>query len=288
MIIVDYSGIAFSNIVMLKHKADESLLRHMILNTIRMYNVQNRKKYGKMVIALDGRSWRRNVFEYYKARRREAIADAAKDEAAPDWPALFAIINSISADIQNHFPWKVVHHQGAEADDVISTLTEEFAASKIPTMIISADKDFGQLQRLPLVDQFSPITKKRIKIDDPERLLFEHICRGDGGDGVPNILSPDNTFVSNIRQKPMTAKRIEELYENRYVLDKKLNAEEFRNFERNKLLIDLRSIPAQIRSEILDIYNSQPEVPNSSVLPYLIKHKMRNMIPNAADFFHIT
>ena len=57
---------------------------------------------------------------------------------------------------------------------------------------------------LPSTD---PITKKFVNGIDPNEYLYEHILKGDTGDGVPNVLSPDNTFVDGLRQKPLSKKR---------------------------------------------------------------------------------
>ena len=75
-------------------------------------------------------------------------------------------------------------------------------------MILSGDKDFIQLQKYPNVKQYSPITKKMINGMNPDDYLKEHVLKGDTSDGVPNVLSPDNTFVDGIRQRPLSKKKI--------------------------------------------------------------------------------
>ena len=61
MILLDYNQIALSNIIVQKLD-DEALIRHMILNSIRMYNKRYRDEYGQMVICADGmNTWRRAV-----------------------------------------------------------------------------------------------------------------------------------------------------------------------------------------------------------------------------------
>ena len=68
MIIIDFSGIAISSIVINK-TLDENLIRHMILNSIRMYRSKFHKEYGEIVIAADGaNNWRRGAFPQYKKR----------------------------------------------------------------------------------------------------------------------------------------------------------------------------------------------------------------------------
>jgi hypothetical protein len=46
------------------------------------------------------------------------------------------------------------------------------------------------------VEQFSPITKKWIRISNPDKFLKEHILKGDRGDGVPNFLSNDACIIN--------------------------------------------------------------------------------------------
>ena len=51
--------------------------------------------------------------------------------------------------------------------------------------------------------------KKRCQWFDPTIYLKEHILKGDTSDGVPNVLSPDNTFVDGLRQRPLSRKKIQ-------------------------------------------------------------------------------
>ena len=62
-------------------------------------------------------------------------------------------------------------------------------------MIVSGDKDFIQLQNIDNVNQYSPILKKHVNGHNPDTYIKEHILKGDTSDGVPNVLSADNTFV---------------------------------------------------------------------------------------------
>ena len=51
------------------------LVRHMVLNSIRAINSKHRLKYGELIIATDTmRSWRKDVFPYYKANRKKIAA----------------------------------------------------------------------------------------------------------------------------------------------------------------------------------------------------------------------
>ena len=70
MIIIDYNAIAIANIITQKLDVQEDMIRHMILNSIRMYNKKFRKEYGQMVITTDSSNWRREAFPQYKFKRQ--------------------------------------------------------------------------------------------------------------------------------------------------------------------------------------------------------------------------
>lgn len=279
MILVDYSGIAISNIFTQKMDVSEHLVRHMILNSLRMYNLKHRKEYGQMVIACDGGSWRKQIYPQYKAHRK-----ANRDDSGLDWTEFFRILTLVRNEIAENFPYKVVHINNIEADDIIGTLTEKTQnfGQHEPVMIISSDKDFIQLQQYSNVKQFSPMTKSFIKEKDPVKYLFDHTVRGDSGDGIPNILSPDNTFVDKIRQKPVSAKKVEEWYASRSSLDTVMNQETYRNFQRNQALIDLNKVPQDKKDSIINTFESVK--PSSNILNYLISKRCTQLIECAEEF----
>jgi hypothetical protein len=279
MILIDYSGIAISNIFAQKVNVSEDMVRHMILNSLRMYNLKYRKEYGTMVLACDGGSWRKQIFPQYKANRK-----TSRDASGLDWQEFFRILGMVRDEIKENLPYKVVHIQSIEADDIIGTLTEKtqnFGENE-PVMIISSDKDFIQLQQYPNVRQFSPMTKALIKEKDAIRYLFEHTVGGDSGDGIPNILSPDNTFVDKIRQKPLSSKKIEQWYASRASLDKVMDEATYRNFQRNTALIDLNKVPQDKKALIINTFESVK--PNSNVLNYLISKRCTQLIECAEEF----
>jgi hypothetical protein len=279
MILIDYSGIAISSIFAQKQSVTEDLIRHMVLNQLRMYNLKYRKEYGTMVLACDGGSWRKQIYPQYKANRK-----TSRDASGLDWKEFFRILGMVRDEIKEHLPYKVVHIQNVEADDIIGTLTEKTQnfGEHEPVMIISADKDFIQLQQYSNVRQFSPMTKAFVKEKDATQYLFEHIIRGDSGDGIPNVLSPDNTFVDKIRQKPISAKKIEQWGASRNALDKVMDESTYRNFQRNQALIDLSKVPQDKKALIINTFESVK--PNSNVLNYLISKRCTQLIECAEEF----
>lgn len=283
MILLDYSQIALSNIIVQKLN-DESMIRHMILNSIRMYNKRYREEYGQMVICADGmNTWRKDYFPYYKAKRRKN-----RDSSDQDWNEIFRILHLVRDEIKENLPYKVVHMEGVEADDIIASLvlqSQEFGMNE-PIMIVSSDKDFIQLQKFNNVKQFSPIQKKMVKDDNPRTYLFNHIMKGDSGDGIPNVLSDDDTFVSDKTQSPLRKTRIAEWLENSDNLRSVMEETIYRNYQRNKKLIDLTEVPESIQEAIINNYNDQKVAMKMRVLNYLIKKRCNQLIEVVEEFYN--
>ena len=282
MIIFDYQQIAISNLMeqigSSKSSVDENLVRHMILNTIRTYVKKFRDSHGpEVVIACDNRNyWRRSIFPHYKAGRKKA-----RDASGHDWSSIFESLNKIRQEMKEHSPYKVIDVDGAEADDIIGVLVAKYSPNE-KVMILSSDKDFAQLQRFPNVEQFSPILKKYIKEPFPLVQLKQLIIRGDKGDGIPNILSSDDCFVTATRQKPITETKIIKWINQ----DPKefCNDDMLRNYTRNEMMIDLAKIPEKLRGEILNTYETVKGKTKQEFLNYMMANRLKNLIEVAHEF----
>lgn len=279
MILIDYNAIAIGNIVTQKLDIDENLIRHMILNSIRMHRVRNKDKFGEVVICTDGqKNWRYDAYPQYKHKRKDA-----RKESKIDWKEVFRLTNMVLEEIEEHFPYKVLKHDRCEADDIIAAIcadTQEFGRGQ-DVVIISSDKDFAQLQKWSNIYQWSPMKKGWIKEKTPRKQLFELILRGDQSDGVPNVLSPDHCFVEGIRQTPLRQKILDEL-----ISDPKSHGDEiYRNYLRNKKLIDLSETPDPVKEEIIYNYEQQDKWGNKSkVFPYLVDKRCRQLLENVEEF----
>lgn len=283
MIIIDYSQISIASFYAQPNaELSEDFLRHMILNTIRMYSHKFKGEYGEIVLACDGgKSWRKGYFPQYKAHRKKA-----REDSGMDWNLFFQYLNQIREEIKENFPYKVIHLEHIEADDVIATLvkeTQEFGKNE-PVMIISSDKDFIQLHKYKNVKQFSPIQKKMVTDANPHLYLFEHVLRGDSGDGIPNVLSPDNTFVDGLRQTPVTKKKIDVWLQKAEDIKSVMDDEVYRNYQRNKLLIDLDMIPKDYSESIMFTYENQTVAPRARILDYLIKKRCKMLVDSIQEF----
>jgi len=284
MILVDMNQISLASVMMhlnitKRDSVDTGIVRHMILNSLRMYRQSYFKEFGELVICYDSKNyWRREYFPEYKAGRRKS-----RETSSHDWNDIFECLNAIKSEIRENFPYKVLEVYGAEADDIIAVLCGELEFDNGKTLILSGDKDFIQLHRFKNVKQYSPITKKFINGEDPTEYLYQHILKGDSSDGVPNVLSPDNTFVDGLRQRPLSKKKISEwagpLCEQ--VLP---NDELKRNYQRNKKLIDLQETPKELHLECIRTYQDAPEGDRSKLLNYFIKNRLNDLMENIGDF----
>lgn len=285
MILIDYNAIAISNIVMQKLALDENLIRHMILNSIRMYRKKYFREFGEVVIASDGsKNWRYDAFPQYKSKRKEA-----RKESKIDWKEAFRITAKVLDELNQNFPYKVVMHDKCEADDVIAQLalsTQVDFGHIEPVMIISSDKDFGQLQKYSNIRQYSPILKKEIKVDNPRLQLTELILKGDQADGIPNVLSCDDTFTQGIRQTPLRQTKIEEIINDLVEGELLYAASWYRNYLRNKKLIDLSETPEALKREIINNFEQQGNKSDNKkkVMSYLIANSCVNLVEVIGDF----
>ena len=282
MIIVDFSGICLSSIIV-NRELDEGLVRHMTLNTLRMYYSKYKEDYGEMILACDGiNNWRRNYFPQYKANRRKN-----RDKSDFDWNEAFRIMHLIKDEIRENFPYKVIHLEGCEADDVIGTLverTQEFGNYE-DIMIISSDGDFKQLQKYDNVKQFSPLMKKQIVDESPRLNLLIKILKGDSGDGVPNVLSDDDTLVEGRRQTPLSKKKMNAIIQDLDEGELLYAASWYRNYQRNQTLIDLTKTPDELKTKIINNFEEQDPWKNKSkVFPYLVSKKMNQLIESVQEF----
>jgi hypothetical protein len=301
MILVDYSQVALAAILTFQRelKGDEAevknLIRHVTLSTLKSYKKKYAKDYGELVICCDGRKyWRKEIYEHYKASRKKM-----RDNSDLDWKLIFDTLSEMREDIGKNFPWRVIHVDRAEADDIIAVMTEWVQSNDLiiqglmeepqQILILSSDKDFKQLQLAPFssgnVRQWSPMQKKFIQASKQEIIDFtvEHIVKGDTGDGIPNILSKDDVFVSGERQKPVSAKRLAEFIEKG--IDACRSDDERRNWSRNSMLVAFGNIPTDVKDTIVTTYlNNKPKGDKMTVMNYLIEHRCRLLLDELEDF----
>ena len=284
MILVDMNQVTLSNLMIQIGRntdVDPDMVRHMVLNSLRGYRNRFNEEFGELVLCYDNKgNWRREYFPNYKHGRR-------KDRKASslDWGAIFDTLHLIKQELQDNFPYKVLEVESAEADDIIASVVRYVAESPShyeKVLIVSGDKDFIQLQKHSFVTQYSPVLKKFVNGIDPEVYIKEHILKGDRSDGVPNFLSSDDCFVNQLRQRPISKKKLS------IWIDLKpedfCNEEMLRNYQRNRTLIDLEYAPKEIHEACVNTYLNSTVNDRSGLLNYFIKHRLKNHMDKIGEF----
>ena len=281
MIIVDLTQVLIASLMAStrggQEPISEDLVRHIALKSLAMYRKKYKNKYGELVLADDSYNvWRKDVFPHYKANRKKS-----RDKDTKDWKQIFDCITVIREELKYNFPYKYIYISKCEADDIIGTLCEKYGDTE-NIMIISGDKDFQQLQRYSKVRQFSPITKKDIKLTQEQALeyLNDHIISGDTGDGVPNCLSQDDVFVSGSRQRPLSKKKRDTIKDPLVMNDSEID----RNLSRNRSLIDLSYIPSKYKEQILQEFDNVVVAPRGGLLTYFINNRLMDLQESIGDF----
>jgi len=255
----------------------EDLVRHMVLTSILGYKRKFSNEYGKLIICCDDKcNWRKSVFSHYKANRKKI-----RERSSLDWNAVFDILQKIKNEIKEYFPYKYLQVHNAEADDIIAVICQTKNVLE-KALVVSSDKDMKQLLRYSNVKFYSIYHKTILDVENPKNFLKEHILSGDSSDGIPNFLSADDTFVnSEKRQSPLTQKRLAE-YMNCDL--NSLNDMLRKNYDRNRLLIDLECIPEDVKLAVINEYNTVNVSDGKNLFSYFMKNRLKNLMTDLPDF----
>lgn len=278
MILIDLSQTLYSVLLQNKKELQElGYARSAIFTTLLSYKKKFGRNYGTPVLAVDSSTgyWRREVFPPYKANRKKE-----REKSKIDWENVRNIAMTVTEELKEVLPWKVVQVHRAEADDIIGVLALEYGDRDC--LILSSDKDYKQLHIKEGVVQYSPILKKWVNTNDPHGDLMELILSGDASDGIPNIKSDDDCFVDGRRQVPVTAKFKKDFLANkgRFYRDHKAN------YDRNELLVDMTKIPDDIRQAILQEYRTPINGNINKLYKFLVNNRM-SMVLSDIDLFRV-
>jgi len=155
-----------------------------------------------VIFCLEGRSWRRSVYEPYKRNRdanREALTPKELEEDKMFWDAYQEFLEYLDTKTN----CTVLQEQNSEADDLIARWIQNHPDNE--HVIISSDSDFHQLIN-DKVSMYNGIANQHVTINgiyddngkivmdkktnipkviaDPEYILFEKCIRGDSSDNV--------------------------------------------------------------------------------------------------------
>ena len=238
--------------------------------------VARRFEADHVVFALEGRSWRKDVYKPYKANR--AVARAALTEAEAEEDKMFwEGYDELTKYLSTRTNCSVIRHPQAEADDIIARWIALHPQDQ--HIIISSDTDFVQLVS-PNVTQYNGITDELITLEgifdakgkhvidkktkqaktspDPAWLLFEKCMRGDSSDNVfsayPGVREKGTKNKIGLREA--FADRERQGYNwNNMMLQRWMDPDgvEHRvldDYERNRMLIDLTAQPDEIKQQV--------------------------------------
>lgn len=239
------------------------LALHIIFTSIK--KVWNDFDGAATIFALEGRSWRKDVYPLYKANRKVAASKRTPREIEED-KIFFEIMDHFIEFIKTKTNCIVLQHPNAEADDMISRWIQLHPNDK--HVVISSDSDFQQLiaentiiyngiagllyTNKGIFDKDGNVAKNKsghdMAIPDPQLILFEKCIRGDPGDNVmsayPGVRSKKILEAYNNKEEKgyswnniMLSKWIDHNGVERRVKDE---------YERNKMLIDLTQQPADL------------------------------------------
>lgn len=289
MVLIDFSQVMIANLMMHIFAGKNTgaiqpdFLRHMILNTTRAVRVKfPQQQWGEVILVCDDKDyWRKSLFEPYKHSRKKARA-----ESKLDWEKIYTYLDQFKAEIKENFPYRLIQVSTCEGDDIIAVLCHVHG-NKGPLntgekiKIVSGDGDFMQLQIYGNVSQYDQIKKKDIICADPEMERKMLILQGDSDDGVPNVRSPDNSFVDGIKQKPMTKELVQEYLNCQ--LDQ-LPEDVAKNWKRNEALVDLFCIPSNIQEQIIKEYENEAGKTRDKMFNYLGSKNLRLLLQHVSEF----
>ena len=260
------------------------------------------------MFCLEGRSWRKDVYEPYKKNRKVVLDKRSPVDQEEDkywWEAYDDLLDFLKEQTN----CSAIRSSIAEADDVIALWTEAHKDSK--NIIVSTDSDFYQLIS-PTVNLYNGMTNQIITINgfydeqdkpiidkktnlpktapDPEYLLFEKCIRGD---------SSDNVFTAFPKVRKT---KIKEAFDDRhnqgfiwnnFMLSKWVdhNGNDMvvkQCYERNKQLVDLTQQPDEVRTNVFtEIVNAQNSKDIDQVgvrfMKFCTKYSLDRLAQNPTD-----
>ena len=242
---------------------------HIMFNSVKKAN--NMFSGDHVVFCLEGRSWRKDVYEPYKKNRKVVLDKRSPVEQEEDtywWEAYNDFLDFLKEQTNS----SAIRSSVAEADDIIALWIEAHKDSK--NIIVSTDSDFYQLIN-PTVSLYNGMTNQIVTANgfydekdnpvidkktnqpkgapDPEFLLFEKCIRGD---------SSDNVFTAFPKVRKT---KIKEAFDDRHNqgfvwnnfmlskwVDHNGNDMVVKDcYERNKQLVDLSQQPDEVKKDIL-------------------------------------
>ena len=268
---------------------------HIMFNSIN--KAWNDFDGSHVVFCLEGRSWRKDVYEPYK-RNRKVSADARTPKEKEEDEAFWQAFDELYDYLEKKSNCTILQHEQCEADDFIARWIQNHPKDK--HVIISSDSDFYQLiadnvtqyngimnQHITINgifdDKNKPVMDKKTgeqkQIGDPQYLLFEKCIRGDSSDNIFSAYpgARKKGTKNKIGMMEAYADRESKGFTwNNFMLQRWVDHEDvehrvLEDYQRNRTLIDLTAQPDDIK-DMLDetITNKVNTIPRGQIgLQYL-------------------
>ncbi|AFU63928.1 ribonuclease H [Salmonella phage STML-198] len=292
IVLVDLSQIALAaalNTFSDKEKIQPSMMRHLVLSTLKKNVLQFRKQgYEKVIICADNAKsgyWRRDIAYYYKKNRKQG-----REESTWDWEGYFTGIRTIIDEFQKYMPYTVMNIDKYEADDHIGILVPYLSLKGHKIMIVSSDGDFKQLHRYPNVKQWSPMQKKFVvcKTGDAELECLTKVLKGDRKDNIASVKVRSDFWYTKIdgeRTPSFSTKLLEQCLDAGPEGMKTLLTEaEYNRYLENRVLIDFSYIPEEIAKPIIEYYELYKTPPRGKIYSYFVKSGLSKLTNRINEF----
>tara|TARA_B100000965_G_scaffold231034_1_gene193436 strand:- start:2667 stop:3617 length:951 start_codon:yes stop_codon:yes gene_type:complete len=285
---------------------------HIMFNSIN--KAWNDFDGSHVVFCLEGRSWRKDVYEPYK-RNRKVSADARTPKEKEEDEAFWQAFDEVYDYLEKKSNCTILQHEQCEADDFIARWIQNHPKDK--HVIISSDSDFYQLiadnvtqyngimnQHITINgifdDKNKPVMDKKTgeqkQIGDPQYLLFEKCIRGDSSDNIFSAYpgARKKGTKNKIGMMEAYADRESKGFTwNNFMLQRWVDHEDvehrvLEDYQRNRTLIDLTAQPDDIK-DMLDetITNKVNTIPRGQIglhfLRFCGKWNLQRLSDKASD-----
>lgn len=319
-LLVDTMNLFFRAIhVAHKHSTvDERVAMSIHITLMSMSKAFRLHKADHVVVCLDGRSWRKDVYPPYK-RNRAVAREALTEKEIEENEAYFAAYSDLVDFLEDNTNTTVIRCSIGEADDLIARWIYRHPNDQ--HTIVSSDSDMVQLLA-PNVDQYNGITQELISIngitndkgnpvidkktklpkvvEDPQWQLFLKCMRGDPGDNVfsayPGVRIKSSKKKIGLAEAYADKNKKGFAWNNvmlqRWTDHNKAEHKVIDDYHRNVTLIDLTAQPVHIKEELdrcIDSSTVTKRVPmvGAKFLKFCGRYDLAKLSENANTFAEI-
>ncbi len=266
LILVDFSNLfsrfAYAMVDSIVENKEEGWGRVYMGIMQTMFNFRRQIDNSRIIICFDKKNndkyWKHLVYPYYKYGRDQRPESLIPKEEFNQYRI------KMTEALKSSGFCGCVSIAGIEADDIIGVASQSIKDAIC--IIYGGDKDFKQCLLSP--DTFIYDTYKNVFTDREgiDLWIFEHIVKGDSGDGIFNIYTNAKEKIeTGARQKAISSKSLNEMFYNRRDIgeDKflaSLDPSVRDRYIENQKIIDFRFIPDNIQKVIMEHLNYQRNI----------------------------